>query len=133
MFSVCLSLDILIHFSKMLSLQGLLYSREPAKTEMESPSREDNLFPVKVLVAQSCPTLYDPMDSSLPTSSVRGILQARILEWVVIPSPGDLPDPGIELRSPALQADSLPFEPPGKPFSPVHYSKNNCRQANWHF
>ena len=117
----------------MLSLQGLLYSREPAKTEMESPSREDNLFPVKVLVAQSCPTLYDPMDSSLPTSSVRGILQARKLEWVVIPSPGDLPDPGIELRSPALQADSLPFEPPGKPFSPVHYSKNNCRQANWHF
>ena len=31
------------------------------------------------------------------------------------PSPGDLPDPGIELRSPILQADSLPFEPPGKP------------------
>ena len=31
------------------------------------------------------------------------------------PSPGDLPNPGIELRSPALQADSLPFEPPGKP------------------
>ena len=31
------------------------------------------------------------------------------------PSPGDLPDPGIEPGSPALQADSLPFEPPGKP------------------
>ena len=31
------------------------------------------------------------------------------------PSPGDLPDPGIELRSPALQTDSLPSEPPGKP------------------
>ena len=31
------------------------------------------------------------------------------------PSPGDLPDPGIELRSPVLQADSLPSEPPGKP------------------
>ena len=31
------------------------------------------------------------------------------------PSPGDLPDPGTELRSPALQADSLPSEPPGKP------------------
>ena len=46
-----------------------------------------------------------------PGSSVREILQARILEWVVIsffPSPGDLPDPGIESRSPALQADSLP-------------------------
>ena len=58
-------------------------------------------------------------------SSVHGILQARILEWVAIPSPGDLPNPGIEPRFPALQADSLPTElqrkikhflsePPGK-------------------
>ena len=35
------------------------------------------------------------------------------------PSPGDLPDPGIEPRSPALQADALPPEPPGKPLSPI--------------
>ena len=40
--------------------------------------------------------------------------QARILEWVY--SPGDLPDPGIKSRSPALQADSLLPEPPGKPW-----------------
>ena len=33
------------------------------------------------------------------------------------PSPGDLPNPGVEPRSPALQADTLPSEPPGKPFS----------------
>ena len=64
-----------------------------------------------MLVTQSCPTFFDPMDCSPPGSSVHGILQARILEWVVIPSPGDLPDPGIEPRSPALQADSLPSEP----------------------
>ena len=38
------------------------------------------------LVAQSCPTLCDPMDCSLPGSSVHGILQARILEWVTMPS-----------------------------------------------
>ena len=38
----------------------------------------------KVSVAQSCPTLCDPMDSSLPGSSVHGVLQARILEWVAI-------------------------------------------------
>ena len=44
-----------------------------------------------------------------------GILQARILEWVTIPSPGDLPNPRIEPRSPALQVDSLPAEPQGKP------------------
>ena len=40
---------------------------------------------VKMLVTQSCPTLCGPMDCSLPGSSVHGILQARILEWVTIP------------------------------------------------
>ena len=39
----------------------------------------------------------------------------KILERVPFPSKGDLPYPGIEPRSPALQADSLPSEPPGKP------------------
>ena len=45
------------------------------------------------------------MDCSLPGSSILGILQARILQWVAMPSSGDLPDPGIEptsLVSPAL-------------------------------
>ena len=55
------------------------------------------------------------MDCSQPGSSVDGILQARILEWVAFFSPGDLSDPGIEPGFPALQADSLPSEPPGKP------------------
>ena len=62
------------------------------------------------------------MDYSPPGSSVHGIVQARILEWVAIPSPGDLPDPGIEPGSPALQADSLPTEPWGKPQNYVIYS-----------
>ena len=62
----------------------------------------------EVKVAQLCPTLCDPMDST-----VHGILQVRILEWVVFPFPGDLPNPGTE--SPALQADSLPSEPQGNP------------------
>ena len=55
------------------------------------------------------------MDCSLPGSSVQGIPQAGILEGAAIPSPGDLPDSGIEPRSPALQVDSLLSEPPGKP------------------
>ena len=67
-----------------------------------------------MLVTQSSLTLFDPMDCSLPGSSVDGIFQARMLEWVAFPSPGDLPNPGIEPRSPALEADSLPSEPPGK-------------------
>ena len=56
------------------------------------------------------------MDCSQPGSSVPGILQARILEWVTpCPTLGDLPNPGIEPRSPALQVDSLPSAPPEKP------------------
>ena len=68
---------------------------------------------IGVLVVQSCPSLCDPMGCSLPGSSVRGILQVRILEWVAIPfSPENLPNPGIKPESPTLQADSLPSEPP---------------------
>ena len=70
---------------------------------------------VKQLVAQSCPILCDPMDCSLPGSSVHGILQVRILEWVAMPPQGDLPNPGIEPRSPALQVDFLQSEQPEKP------------------
>ena len=66
--------------------------------------------------AQSCETLYYPLDCSLPGFSVHGIFQARILEWL------PLPNPGIELASlvsPALAGEflpipSLPLEPPGK-------------------
>ena len=64
----------------------------------------ESYFCLKVLVAQSCPTLCDPMGFSPPGSSVHGVLQARILEWLPFPSPGDLPNPGIEpssLLSPA--------------------------------
>ena len=63
----------------------------------------DSKWKVKVLVPQLCPNLCDPMDCSQPGSSVHGILQARILKWVAISSPGDLPDAGIEPGSPALQ------------------------------
>ena len=66
---------------------------------------------------QSCLTPCDSVDCSLPGSSVHGILPAKILEWVPIPSPGDLPDPGIKprsLMSPALVGGSLPLVPPGK-------------------
>ena len=53
------------------------------------------------------------MDYSLPGSSVHGIFQQEYWGGLPFPSPGDLPDPGIELRSPALQEDSLPSEPLG--------------------
>ena len=64
----------------------------------------------EVKVAQSCPTLCDPMDYIL-----HGILQARILEWVAVTFSRGSSNPGIEPRSPSLQADSLPAESQGKP------------------
>ena len=68
------------------------------------------LCAVLCLVHQSCPTLCDLMVCCQPGSSVHGLLQGTSF-----PSPGDLPNPGIKPRSPALQADSLPIEPPGEP------------------
>ena len=47
-------------------------------------------------VLQWCLTLCDTLDCSLPGFSVLGMFQARILEWVLFPTPGDLPDRGIE-------------------------------------
>ena len=55
------------------------------------------------------------MDCSLPGSSILGISQARILKWVAISFDRGSPNPEIEPGSPALQADSLLSEPPGKP------------------
>ena len=69
---------------------------------------------VELLVAQSCLTLCDPMDYSPLGSSVHGILRQEYWSGLLLPSPGDLPNPRIELGSPALQADSLLSKPPGK-------------------
>ena len=76
----------------------------------------------KVKVAQLCLTLCNSSDYSPAGSSVHGILQARILEWVAAPFSRGLPNPGIKPRSPALQMDSLLSEPPAKPYvSHVHW------------
>ena len=56
---------------------------------------------------QSCPTLCDPIDSSPPGSTVPGILQARIMEWVAMYPLGDLPDPEMEHTSPLLAGQIL--------------------------
>ena len=57
----------------------------------------------------------DPLVCKPPGSSVHGIFQAKILEWVAFPPPGDLPGPGIEPRSPAsptLASNFFTTEPP---------------------
>ena len=58
-------------------------------------------------VTQSCQSLCDPMDYSLSGSSIHGIFQARVLEWVAISFAGYLSDPGIKPRFPALQVDAF--------------------------
>ena len=101
---------------------------------------------LKVLVSQSCSTLGDPVDSSPPGSSAHGI--SRQVYWSGLPfsSRTYLPNPGIKPRSPALQVDYLPSEPPGKPLlsrlsltkpqstfttlsatSPLHISYSPCK------
>ena len=67
------------------------------------------------LVAQSCPTLWNPMNCSLPGSFVHGDSPSKNTGVGCCALPGDLPTPGIKPRSPTLQADFLPTEPPGKP------------------
>ena len=62
-----------------------MYFRFRLESEVMYSYKRIMLNPVKVKVAQSCLTLCDAMDCSLPGSSVHGILQARILEWVAMP------------------------------------------------
>ena len=124
-------------------------------TSIESAMPSNHLYLIYDLVAKSYLTLCDPMDCSLPGSSVHGIFQtegeisinptaARSLSplsclgfskqeyWsgLPFPSPGDLPHPGIEPVSPALQADST-TQLPGKP--PVSFILQLQREKKrWH-
>ena len=116
---------LLLGRKAMTNLDSLLKIRDitlPAKVHIV----KGMVFPVvmygceKVKVAQVCPTLCDPMDYT-----VHGILQARILEWVPVPSPEHLLNPGIKPRSPTLWVDSLPVEPPGK------WYEMRCEMWGW--
>ena len=69
-----------------------------------------------MLVAQSCPTLFNPRDYSPPGSSVRGILEAGILEWVAISySKGSAPTQGLNMVLLHWLSGFLPLVPPRKP------------------
>ena len=74
-----------------------------------------------MLAAQSCLTLCNPIGYIPPDSSVHGISEAGILQWVAVSFSRDPLDPRIEPGSPILQADSLPSEPPG-----TQASKHRC-------
>ena len=77
---------------------------------------------------------WDPMDHILPGSSVHGILQARILEWVTTPSSRDLPNPGIQPASPtasAFQSDCLPLSHWGSPINSLATVKSQLPLGDW--
>ena len=61
------------------------WTEEPARLQSMDSENETGLSIAQLLLSQSCPTLCNPMDCSLPGSSVHGILQARMLEWVAMP------------------------------------------------
>ena len=96
---------------------GILVFREFKSNEARDHSWDKLL--------QCCLTLCDPMEYSAPGSSVHGILQSRILQWVALSSFRGSSQPGIKLVSPAapaLQADSLPPSHRGSPLN------NQCQQ-----
>ena len=65
-------------------------------------------------VTQLCPTLCDPWTVAHQAPPSMGFSRQEYWSGLPFPSPGDLPDPGIEPRSPTLQADALTSAPPGK-------------------
>ena len=77
---------------------------------------------------QLCPTLHDPMDCSLPDSTVQGILQVRILEWIVIPSyrGSSLKGSNPCLLSPALVRGFFATSAPWKAQIYVYITKPLC-------
>ena len=113
------------------------HSRPPAVPLMKTPALDEFGRPAHVhcspqcvcvcvcVCAGSCPTLCNPMGCSPPGSSLHAISQQEHWSGLPCPSPGDLPDPGIEPRcptSPALQENGLPpshLRSPLSPFSPL--------------
>ena len=74
-------------------------------------------------VAQSCLTLCNPWTVACQAPPSMGFSRQEYWSGLPFPSPGDLPDPGIEPKSPSLQADALPSEPPGKPQKSIRKRK----------
>ena len=72
-------------------------------------------YKVKSEVAQLCPILCGPLGCAFQAPPSMGFSRQEYWSGLPFPSPGDLPNPGIEPKPPALQEDSLLSEPPGKP------------------
>ena len=83
------------------------------------------MFVVVVWFANLCVTHCNAMDYKPPGSSVHRISQARILEWLPLPSPGDPPNHGIKTMFPVLAGGFYTTEPPGEPVFDIWVSLKN--------
>ena len=103
-------------------------------TQLGNSKQRRNFRVLSCLVAQSCPTLCNPLDRSPPGSSDRGIF-FRQAYWsgLPFPTPRNLPNPGIEPVSPTLRVDSLPIESSGKPSKALgnHNKVNDHSREYW--
>ena len=92
-----------------------LCSRKNIYTNVQGNIMQDSQkWKVKVLVAQVCPTLCDPVGCSPAGSFIHGLPRQEYWSGLPFPAPEDLPDPGVKPGPPPFQADSLPCEPPAK-------------------
>ena len=107
-------------WSRLEELTSTCLTKQP-KTNT-TKQQQNRCVCVSALLAQSCLTLGDPVDCSPPGSSSMGLSRQECWSGWPFPSPGDLPDPGMEARSPALHADALPSELKG--FAMLCYAKS---------
>ena len=109
---------------------------ESLKLRRSPGARNGNLLQYEVKcseVTQSCPTLWDPMDYSLKGPPSMGFSRQEYWSGLPLPSPGDLPYPGIEPGSPTLWADTLSSKPPGKlKFMESQRAGHDCRTEQAH-
>ena len=79
---------------------------------------------MKVKSLSRVPLFVTPWTVTYQVPPSMGFSRQKHWSGLPFPSPGDLPDPGIEPRSPALEADALPSEPPGKPHGKIKINKD---------
>ena len=118
---------VLLDMQQKFSRRGF-YTSPPSQKHLRSSKR---LWKVKLKVQMkslSCIFLCDSTDCRPPDFSVRGAFQARVLEWVAISFSRGSPHPGMEPRSPAVQADASPSEPPGRPLKRLD---PECQHSEW--
>ena len=108
--------------SKPTNLKGQAVLSTVPSWKVQSYSWFALELPASISVAKSCPTLCHPMDYSLLGSSIHGIIRQEYWSGLLFPPPGNLPDPGIKPRSPALVGGFFTTKPPEKPLVYINWN-----------